>query len=163
MPALRAAVGRGGHSSGRFPHVSFGTKEPLCAQQQRGHSQRHSVPTCLPITPTRRGWRVGVGNGEGFCQVSGSSQESGIKTHHQRNPDKKSIILLPGVVFQGGPRLGQGQALSRFCSVGFPGAFGGPNGVGVSGIHPSKAGAQEQQPLCPPPHCTFVLFTYSPP
>lgn len=73
-----------------------------------------------------RGRRVGLGNGEGFCQVSGSSWESGMKTHHQRNPDKKSIILLPGVVFQGGPGLGQGQALSRFCSVGFPGVFEGP-------------------------------------
>lgn len=87
------------------------------------------VALCPHLPPHRThppGLESRLGNGEEFCQVSGSSRESGIKTHHQRNPDKKSIILLPGVVFQGGPGLGQGQALSRFCSVGFPGAFGGP-------------------------------------
>lgn len=103
-----------------------------------------------------------AGKCEGFCQVSGSSQESGIKPHHQRNPDKKSIILLPGVVFQGGPGLGQGQALSRFCSVGFPGAFGGPQ-RGGSKWDPSF---QSQSPgaaaaVAPPQLHIYFIYIFS--
>lgn len=78
MPAPRAAaVGRGGHGSGRFPHVSFGTKELLCAQQQRGHSQRRFVPTCLPITPTHGAGESGWEMGKSFARFQGPAGSLG--------------------------------------------------------------------------------------
>lgn len=39
------------------------------------------------------------------------------------------------------------------------GRLGDLNGVGASGIHPPKAGAQEQQPLWPPQvHICFIYI-----
>lgn len=145
--------------SGRFPHISFGTKEPLCAQQQRGHSQRRFVPTCLPITPTHRGQRAWLGNGEGFFQVSGSSQESGKTPPPKKSRQKIHYPPAWGCV-SGRPRAGTGTGFEQVLHCGVPwGVWGALMGwEQVGSILPKLEPRSSSH--CVPANCTFILFTY---
>lgn len=153
--------GQGGHSSGRFPHVSMGQRS-LCALSSRGDTASGALsPPASHHTHPPGERRSG---GKWGRALPGFRVQPGV--WDKNPPPKKSRQKIHYPPARGcvsaRPRPGTGTGFEQVLQCGVPWAFGGPYWGGSKWDPSFQSWSPGAAAAVTPRNCTFILFTYSP-